>query len=160
MKLGIMSDSHGRVNQVHRALELLEDAGAEAIVHCGDLGGLEVLEALAGRPCWFVWGNTDHPDASWRDYVTELGLPFPDGPVHFLCDGKSIAVFHGHEKNFAKAITAAEHDYLVHGHTHRRNDQRIQNMRIINPRALHRSVTRTVALLDLKTDELEFIEVK
>ncbi len=159
MKLGIMSDSHGRVMRVRRALVLLDEAGAELFVHCGDLGGLDVLEELAGRPCRFVWGNCDYPESHWQAYVEELGLPWPEVPATFTAAGKSIAVFHGHEPGFRVALREGRYDLLLHGHTHQRADYREGSMRVINPGALQRASRYTVAVLDLGTDEVEFFEV-
>ena len=155
-----MSDSHGRAGPVRQALAVLDEVGAEGIVHCGDVGGLEVLAELAGRRCWFVWGNTDVPGPSWRVEVEALGLPWPAGPLSFELAGKRIAVYHGHEPGFTRTLQAAEHDYLFHGHSHRREDYRAGNMRVVNPGALRRGLTKTVALLDLATDELAFLEVQ
>lgn len=154
-----MSDSHGRTKPVRRAVELLEDAGAEVLIHCGDVGGLEVLEELAGRPCWFVWGNTDYPDPTWRAQVQALGMRWPEGPVELSLEQRRIAIFHGHESAFARAIGEGTQDYILHGHTHRRSDTRVRRTRVINPGALHRVGVKTVALLDLERDELDFIEV-
>jgi predicted phosphodiesterase len=53
--VGILSDSHGRHERTARAVELLTTQGTEALIHCGDVGGEAVLEALAGRRAWFVW---------------------------------------------------------------------------------------------------------
>lgn len=159
MKLGIMSDTHGRVPATNEALKELRDAGAEALVHCGDVGSLEVLEALAGWRCWYVWGNTDYADGMWQSHVKAMGLPWPEGPLDLELAGKRIAVYHGHESTFTTALDKARHDYLFHGHTHRRNDYRIGAMRVINPGALHRASVRTVALLDLESDALQFLEV-
>lgn len=159
MKLGILSDSHGRVANVRQALIALDRAGADAFIHCGDVGSLEVLEELAGRRCWFVWGNTDDPHPSWRKDVEALGLPWPEGGVELTLEQKRIAVFHGHETEFIAAMDAAAHDYLLHGHTHQRDDYYQGRMRIINPGALHRASIHTVATLDLTNDVLEFIEV-
>jgi len=155
-----MSDSHGRVDLVRRALDLLKQAGAQAVVHCGDLGGLEVLEELAGWQVWFVWGNSDFPRPFWRPQLKALNLPWPDGPLELTLDGKRIAVFHGNELACHRAMTAARHDYLIHGHTHQPDDYRIGNMRVINPGSLHRVRLKTVALLDLTTDKLEFLPVE
>jgi len=160
MKLGIMSDSHGRVHAVRQARILLERAGAEAIVHCGDVGGLDVLDELAGCPCWFVWGNMDDPAPAWRGHVEALGLPWPDGPLKLRLADKRLAVFHGHELGFSRAAQAAKHDYLLYGHTHQRDDRRIAAMRMINPGALHRAATKTVALLDLANDSLQFLALQ
>jgi len=160
MKLGIMSDNHGRMHAVRQARIELEQAGAEAIVHCGDIGGPDVLDELAGCTCWFVWGNMDDPAPSWRGHVEALGLPWPNGPLELHLAGKRLAVFHGHEPGFARAMRAAQYDYLIYGHTHRCADQQVGTMRVVNPGALHRAAARTVALLDLADDSLQFLDVQ
>lgn len=159
MKLGVMSDSHGRTQRVRDALAVLDAAGAQAIIHCGDVGGLEVLEEFAGRPCWFVWGNTDYPQATWRPQIEALGLPWPDGPVEFTASGRRIAVYHGHEPGFEAAIRSGKAAYLLHGHTHRQDDYRVGPTRVINPGALHRAATPTVAVLDVDSDDLLILPV-
>lgn len=159
MKLGILADSHGRTDLVRQALTLLKKAGAQAVVHCGDVGGLDVLEELAGWRAWFVWGNTDFPRLSWRPQIEAMKLPWPDGPLEITLADKRIGVFHGHEYAWQRAMTAAELDYLLHGHTHQADDYRMGSMRIINPGALHRARFKSVALLDPETDTLEFIPI-
>lgn len=159
MKLGILSDSHGRVALVRRALLTLEGAGAEAFVHCGDVGGLDALDELAGRRCWFVWGNTDDPRPSWRAHVEALGLTWPEEPVEITIHHKRIGVYHGHERGFHEALRDCRYDYLLHGHTHQYDDYREGRMRVINPGALHRASVRTVALLDVAADDLRFLEL-
>lgn len=160
MKLGILSDSHGRVEMVRRALAELDAAGTQVFVHCGDVGGLDVLDELAGRRAWFVWGNTDEPRPFWRPHVAELGLPWPDGPVELALAGRSIGVYHGHERAFREALRDARFDYLLHGHTHQRDDYREGPMRVINPGALHRVALPTVAVLDLERDDLRFVALE
>lgn len=160
MKLGVMSDSHGRVHRVQEAIRILEAAGAEAFVHCGDVGGPEVLEEFVGRRCWFVWGNTDFPDATWRPLVDALGLPWPNGRAEFQIAGRRIAVFHGHERGFQEAAGSGDYDYVLYGHTHCRDDIRLGRTRLVNPGALHRTRTPTVALIDLARDEVRFLPVE
>lgn len=157
MVLGVLSDSHGDAAATARAVAVLESRGAEALIHCGDVGSLGVLDQLAGRPAWFVFGNCDTPDASWRDYVRTLGLAWPEAPVRLELDGRRIAVVHGHERVFRALLSDPDLDYLFYGHTHVYRDQRSGRLRAINPGALHRARTRTVARLDLATDELTFL---
>ena len=159
MRLGLLSDSHGRRDRVRQAVNVLDEAGAEAFVHCGDVGGAEVLEEFAGRRAWFVWGNMDFVQPTWQAWVEGLALPWPDGTLELRLAGKHLAVFHGHEPAFARALHAARHDYLLHGHSHRREDYRVGAMRVINPGGLHRVRVPTVALLDLGADTVEFIEI-
>jgi uncharacterized protein len=157
--LGVMSDSHGRIERVRQALAVLDAERVDAVIHCGDVGGLEVLEELAGRRCWFVWGNSDYPQPAWRAEVQALGLPWPEGPVEIGLNGQRLAVYHGHERGFQQAISAGEFDYVLHGHTHRAADIRGRETRVINPGALHRVAVPTVAVLDVEADEVRFLPV-
>jgi predicted phosphodiesterase len=58
-----------------------------------------------------------------------------------------------------RLLAAQEHDYLLHGHTHVRRDERVGKTRVINPGALHRAAEKTVALLDLAADRLEYLRI-
>lgn len=157
MLVGILSDSHGRLDTVRRALALLKDAGADYLIHCGDVGGTDVFDQLAGWRCSFVWGNSDWPDENLEAYIRTLGLALPgDVPLRLALDGKTLAVFHGHEPAFNATVRRLQVDYILHGHTHRRCDERSRSGRIINPGALHRAAPKTVATLDTRSDTLTF----
>lgn len=158
MKVGIMSDSHGRVEPVRRAMAVFREANVGLIVHCGDVGGLNILEEMAGEPCRFVWGNTDFPEHGWQARVEAMGLPWPDElPMRLSVDGKKIAVCHGHERVFFRVRDQGQYDYVFHGHTHKRADHQIGPTRVINPGALHRASIHTIAILEPRTNELGFI---
>jgi predicted phosphodiesterase len=72
---------------------------------------------------------------------------------------KRIAVLHGDRYRDYQRLLAQAPDYLFFGHTHVPQDERERGTRLINPGALHRAAEYTVALLDLATDELRFLEV-
>jgi len=159
--IGILSDSHGRYPAVRRAIAHFDSLGVAYLIHCGDVGGTEVFDELAGRPCTFVWGNTDDPDNALDVYLKTVGLPVPAKvPVIVELGGKRFAVFHGHERSFRNAPYTMEVDYILHGHTHQPRDQRQNGTRIINPGALCRANPRTVATLETETDELTFHEIE
>ncbi len=160
MIIGILADSHGDAEMTARAVELLERRGAEKLLHCGDLCSESVLDELAGHDCTFVWGNCDQPDDSLRHYAAALGLTLPQWPIRIEVDGKRIGLCHGHEHGFITARREAGLDYLFHGHTHSPSDYRENGCRIINPGALYRAEPLTVALLDLATDELTFLDAE
>ena len=156
MLIGIVSDSHGRSVTLRLALQLFDRLGVQYVVHCGDVG-IAALDELAGRRCTLVWGNTDPADHSAAVYARTLGVQVPDDPPALLeLAGKRLAVFHGHERGFERAHLDLRVDYILHGHTHQRRDDRMGGVRIINPGALHRARQRTVATLDLAGDALAF----
>ena len=160
MLIGILSDTHGQHMVVRQALALFDKLGVEHIIHCGDVGGETVFDQLVGRPCMFVWGNMDRQDAGLLAYLDAVGLSIPtDIPTRIELDGKRIAVFHGHERGFQRAVDSLAVDYIMHGHSHAARDERRGAKRIINPGALHRTRRKTVAVLDTASDELTFYEI-
>ncbi len=58
-RIGLISDTHGYLDP--RLLDLLADV--DEVWHAGDIGSLDVLEALRGfKPLRAVWGNADGAD--------------------------------------------------------------------------------------------------
>jgi uncharacterized protein len=121
--IGLVSDTHGLVrNGLFRAL-----GGVSQILHAGDVGGREVLDALRSiAPVQAVYGNVDPLDGVLPDeIVTKVG-------------GLSIHVSHGHELGSptpAKLLSRYPADILVYGHTHHALVERDGGRLVINPGA-------------------------
>lgn len=170
MIVGILSDTHGKRDRMKRALATLRACGAEAFVHCGDFGTVELLDELVGLNAWFVFGNCDEPRGEFARYATQIGLAPPTAaPVFIDLFEKRIAIGHGHEPFFGQLgrdLQSREHElvrsrlrcshYLLHGHTHQAADSELLGTRVINPGALQRARIYTVATLDLSNDELTY----
>ncbi len=169
MILGVLSDTHGRYKRTCAAVDLLRRVGADALLHCGDVGDERIFDAMAGMRAWFVWGNSDEPEPMLERYAHTLGvMPTRSVPLELKLDSRVIQVFHGHEPGFGRLLNRLEAagdiaggrpDYVFHGHTHAADDYRIGATRVVNPGALHRAARHTVATLDLVNDELLFWEV-
>jgi putative phosphoesterase len=160
MKIGILSDSHGQQERMKRAIDLLRRQGAEYFIHCGDLGGMEMLDLLAGLPSAFVWGNCDCSRAPLEAYATQLGIRCFGSVGKLNLGGRQVAFTHGDDhRAMVRIVSGREADYLLYGHTHAWDDRREGSVRLINPGALHRVARKTVALLDTERDSVVFIEV-
>lgn len=160
MHLGILADTHDELARTRHAVKLLRDAGAEALIYCGDLASAPIIEACAELPFWFALGNHD------ADSVPELrvcaarlnAICVGWGGVVELAD-KRIGVAHGHLTNDVRRVLAQRPDLLLTGHAHSPSDAIISGVRRINPGALHRADEFTVALLDLNSGELRLLRV-
>ena len=160
MRIGILSDTHDRVEAMAAAMEILRRQGAEFFIHCGDVGSESVLDHLAGVPSAFVFGNTDWDRAPLARYAEKIGVACHGALADLELGGKKVAVTHGDDFKLKQRILAEQrHDYLLQGHTHVREDKRIGKVRLINPGALHRAKEKTVALLDTDADRLAFLVV-
>jgi putative phosphoesterase len=158
--VGILSDTHDRVDAARAGVKLLQQHGAEYFIHCGDVGSEQILDLLAGLPSAFVFGNTDWDLRGLQRYARDLNLTCLGPGGNLELGGKLFHVEHGDDpRTMRRALDAQTFDYLLHGHTHVRRDERVGKTRVINPGALHRAREKTVALLDTGTDELKFLVV-
>jgi uncharacterized protein len=159
MKIGILSDTHDQVERTSKAVAALVGAGAEALVHCGDLTVQEVVLECGGLPSYYVFGNNDFDrDGLLRAMALVGGRSLGRGGEVAL-GGRRIAVTHGDSAAEVRRLLAADPDYLLFGHSHRAADERRGATRWINPGALYRASPWTVALLDLRADLLEFLKI-
>ncbi|HEY7517902.1 MAG TPA: metallophosphoesterase family protein [Methylomirabilota bacterium] len=118
-RIGVISDTHGLVRP--EALRAL--AGADLIVHAGDVGGPEVLEALRGvAPVVAVRGNNDR--GPWAAKLAETEV--------VETDGRSLYVLH--DLNALDLDPrAAGFDAVIAGHSHRPRIDRRDGVLYLNP---------------------------
>ena len=58
--IGIVANSDGRSDAVSAAVDVFHASGAEVLIHCGDVGGRHVLDAMSAfGTSMFVWGDRD-----------------------------------------------------------------------------------------------------
>ena len=105
MKIGLISDTHGLVR--HEALQAL--AGVDRIIHAGDIGGADVIEALSDiAPVDVVRGNNDK-DPWGAKLPAWLALEFEGVSIHVLHDVKEMDV----------DPAAAGFRVVIAGHSHK-----------------------------------------
>ena len=122
--VGVVSDTHGLVRPgIAAAL-----AGVQRILHAGDVGGPDVLDALSKlAPVDAVYGNVDdrHDPSLARERVVTIG-------------GVTIHVSHGHELGQPTpqlALATYREDVVIFGHTHRAIVLRDAGRLALNPGA-------------------------
>ncbi len=160
MRLGILSDSHDKLQRTRVAVEILRTAGAEALLHCGDLASPPIVEACSILPCYFVFGNHDSDMVPHlQSAATEFGVTCLGWGDVVSLGGKRVGLVHGHLTADLRRVQAANPDYIFSGHSHIRGDVQVDSIRRINPGALHRADEFSVAILDLESNELRFLTV-
>ena len=159
--IGVLSDTHNNTANLRAALAIFEQRGVRTLIHCGDVTTLATLEWLAGFRVIYVYGNGDYASGEMRDMLLRYdsqnyGGPIYEGELH----GVRVAAAHGHYPGSVEELArSGEYDYIFHGHTHRRRDERVGRARVINPGALgglHRE-ERSACLVDLAAGQVEFV---
>lgn len=159
-RVGIISDTHDRLERTRAAVEMLAERGAQVLIHCGDLTEPDIVEACAALSSYFVFGNNDADNVpALRQAIGAIDGVCLGWSGEITLGGNRLAVAHGHMLRDHRTLLAREPDYYLFGHSHLTADHMEGKTRCINPGALHRAPRYTVALLDLEEDELRFLEV-
>jgi putative phosphoesterase len=155
-RIGIISDTHDRLDKVREAVALLNRLKPDRVVHCGDVIAPFVLNEMSAltMPVVAVYGNCDGDRAALKQRADALGFALNEGPFGFEFGGKRIVVSH-------KPLSPApECDFYLHGHTHKLRHEGSRPV-IVNPGEacgwlFGRS---TVAVLDTDTADVEFLDL-
>jgi len=161
MKVGILSDTHNDSAMTARSLQEFRRRDVSTLFHCGDLTSAEMVAHFRGFEVVFVRGNMDRHQkkAVKRAIAAQAGANWIGKGNEVELEGKRIAIAHGDRVEVLEMLLYAEPDYLFTGHTHRRRNERIGSTRVINPGAVGgvQYEERSIAVLDLSSDELEVI---
>lgn len=121
MKICIVSDSHDRSAPLAAAITEAQSAGAQAVIHCGDLIGANTLRAslYLRIPVHAVHGNNIGDVAAlYRMMANSNGLFNYHGQDAVLeFGGRRIFVTHMPHHGRAFACTG-DFDLVCHGHSH------------------------------------------
>jgi len=122
MKLCIVSDSHDRADALEAAVREAKSAGAEAVIHCGDLIGAQTVKpALAhGLPVHLIHGNNVGDVQAMHFQMGKSGglLRYHGADARLELAGRRIFVVHYDDYGYAMACTGLW-DLVCCGHSHK-----------------------------------------
>jgi uncharacterized protein len=150
-KIGLISDTHGLLRE--EALKALR--GSDLIIHAGDVGDSNILEALRKlAPVVAVRGNVDTEE--WAKSLPETAAVEAGAVnIYVLHDSKALDL----------DPSAAGFQIVVSGHSHKPGQTEQKGVLYVNPGSAgprRFSLPITVALLDLtgKPWSVEFIDLE
>ena len=149
-KLGIISDTHGLLNETLLAVRLFREQDVQAVIHCGDIGGSGIVGAFQEIETHFVLGNMDFDSETLQIAAEETGNHFHGWFGSIERAGKRIAFLHGHQsEKMDQEIASGNWDLICYGHTHVPALQMSGTTTILNPGAFKKVHTPTVAIVTL-----------
>lgn len=158
MIIGVISDTHNSMTRTERAMELFQSRHCGMVMHCGDLANSAILELCSQLPVHFVIGNHDD-EAQLRQAAAVSGATCHGELMDQDIDGHRIMMSHGHLKPPVQTIEAAAPSYHLFGHSHVAVDLVESGTRRINPGALFRTKTPSVAIIDTNAETVDFLLV-
>jgi uncharacterized protein len=153
MKIGVISDTHGEIGLTRQALNILDAFYVDLTLHCGDVGS-GVVPLFSGRQAHFVAGNMDNPDGL-REAIVEPEHTFHGQFGTLEIEGCRVAFLHGHDvKLLHHTIHSGHWDLVCCGHTHAFSSVREGSTLVLNPGAVSRARSPSVAVVELPSMEV------
>ena len=138
-KIAIFSDTHDNIANLDRALQQANTAGAQVLLHCGDLCAPFMLARLAQTfegAIHVVFGNNDGDGrllqtvAAQYPSVTLYGIY-----AEVAIANRLIAMIH-YPEPARRIAQSGQLDLVCYGHDHQKLHEQIGNCHLVNPREL------------------------
>ena len=159
MLVGIVSDTHDNTDVVEQAVQTFEDAGVDAVLHCGDIvAPFSATPFDSSFDFYAVRGNNDGEWAlqnvvgDFGTYLGEMG--------ELTLDDTEFAVYHGTSEPIVEAlIDCGSYDYVCRGHTHQRVHEEREGTVHVNPGGIPIDAapdSQAAVVVDTETGAVEF----
>ncbi len=142
--IGVISDTHDRVETARRGVRLLRELGAEIIIHLGDYVApftlKAILEEAGGASFYGVFGNNDGEKQGLLRVAGEAGATLSEPPLTVEVDGARLLLLHGfgspqQTREITEALAASgKWSAVLYGHTHEPHRVILENgVFLLNP---------------------------
>jgi len=174
MKIGVIADTHDRLEEVAKAIKIFQKVQVDLIIHCGDWVSPFVpqfIYTLRPRliiPIKSVFGNNegDHFRFFERKKKENWNIEFYKEVFEIEIDGKKIIVYHGSSKPITRSlIKSGLYDAVFTGHTHKLANETINGILHLNPGSpagyCEGKITelKTVAIYNSQTNSAQIINL-
>lgn len=161
MKIGIISDTHDRIDNLAKAVKILKEKKIKVLIHCGDFCAPFMMTELAkfDGEVHCVFGNVDDR------YLTTLKAEENKIKLHgdlaeLELEGRKIAV--NHFPRIGEILAHSKlYNAVFYGHTHKVDKRIINETLLLNPGELMGRLGKlTFAIYDTKSNNAEIVEIE
>jgi len=170
MKIGIISDSHDRVDLLGVVFKELEKKQVEMVCHLGDwvapfsFNEVDSLAKDIGVPVKGVIGNNDGDVYKIvRKIEDEWQMEISQHTLMIELENKGIVLYHGTDKRITDALVRCGlYDVVLVGHTHRQRNEKVGEVLVVNPGsvgALNPGGKSELAIYDSESNQAELLSL-
>lgn len=158
MKIGVISDSHDRLDYLKKAISILKDENISTLIHLGDYVSPFTIPLLKINKVWGVFGNNDGDKLLLKKKAEEMDIKLLQSPASIELEGRKIVFMH-EPYEIGAFRKSGLYDVILYGHTHEKAIK--ENPLTVNPGELCGWLTGkgTFAIVDLSMLLAEFITI-
>ena len=161
MILGVVSDTHNRIANIEKIIDIFNEHKVGVVVHTGDITNAATLRRFTrlNSSLIGVYGNNDREEKGLYEVARDNNFFFKSPPLVKEIKGKRIAVFHEPDEIEEFINNNKKINLVLHGHTHRFRQEKFKGVLIFNPGECAGSLDgyNCVGLIDLKDLSIERI---
>jgi len=170
MKLAVLSDSHDHMNNILKAVSIINRRNVDALIHCGDYVApfvkrwFDELNDAIKKNFYGVFGNNDGEKLFLKQNLGQI-CEFAENGNELILElgGKRIFVSHMPKQKTIDALAnSGRFDIILSGHTHSLSNKKLDNgVLVVNPGEVCGYLTgrATFAIIDTDKMESEIIEL-
>ncbi len=136
-RIVVLSDSHSSTDRFSQAMQNIEKAGIDTLLHCGDCftdDFLAVCQKYQRITIWITRGNWDIDDTIAQQLEA---LPNVECQSYIQKNIEGVSFLAAHKESDAISHTQkSSPDIIFHGHTHRIRIEKKGGTLFLNPGAL------------------------
>ena len=160
LRIGVVSDTHGHVENTRAAVRRLAELDVKLVLHCGDIGSAAIVPLFAAWQTHFVFGNVDHNAHELQEAILNAGQTCHGRFGEVTALGTRIALLHSDDiALFKQTIDSREWDIVCYGHTHVAEHHLQDETLVLNPGALYRATPHSIATVELPTRRVTHFSV-
>lgn len=157
MIIGVISDSHDRLEKIEKAVEVFNKKSVEKVIHAGDLVSPFTSRIFKNLnvPLHAVYGNNDG-----EKFGLKKLFDIQDQPLKLNVDSARIIVVH--EADYLQELeNSSLYDIIIYGHTHIVDVRKNNKVLVMNPGESCGYVNgkATIAILDSSKKDVEIVEI-
>jgi putative phosphoesterase len=170
MKIAVMSDSHDHMNNILKAVSIINERNVDALIHCGDYVApfvkkwFDELNESIKKNFYGVYGNNDGEKLFLQQNLGQI-CEFAQNGNELILELGGRRIFTSHmprQKTIEALANSGRFDIILSGHTHSLSNKKLDNgVLVINPGEVCGYLTgkATFAIIDIEKMESEIIEL-
>ncbi|MHA1491497.1 MAG: metallophosphoesterase [Promethearchaeota archaeon] len=168
MKIAVISDTHDHMNNILKAVSIMNEKNIDALIHCGDYISAFVVRWFDGlkekikENFYGVYGNNDGDRVFLKENLGQI-CDLVGMELIAKFDGKRLFAAHMPNQETVDALASSgKFDIILFGHTHAIMNKKNENgVLVVNPGEACGYLTgkATFAIVDTEIMEAEIIEL-
>ena len=161
MKIGIISDTHDRMDEIRKAFNVFKKLEIELIIHLGDYVAPFTAKPFVDSGINFlgIFGNNDGEKFGLIKAFSPAGK-IHNPPFETTLDNKNFLLLHD-PVTLEAYIKSQKYDYILYGHLHKKHNEVSGKTRILNPGEACGIISgsSSIAYIDTTKDIVEIIDL-